>query len=85
MNVATQTMLMLRSEAADVGVLPDDLAELFRVNMVGTPIENVMRIRALTELSAHVDATTLMALAAAASSHRAAIDELVSALSAPRQ
>jgi hypothetical protein len=79
-NTATHEMLLLISEAAELGMPPDDLVDFLHANRVGTPIERVMRIRALAELAAHTDVTTLMALAAAASAPSAAISDLLSTL-----
>lgn len=80
MTIAEQKMRTLLTEAAELGLPADDFADLVHAAMTGSPIETVMRIRALTELSAHADAATLMMLAAAASERRGAINDLVQAL-----
>jgi hypothetical protein len=81
MNIVNHKMLMLLSETGEHGMPADDLIELVQANMVGSAVESVMRIRALTELSARVDANTLIALAAAATAHGDGIGEIVLALS----
>jgi hypothetical protein len=81
MNNLDHKVLKLLSETGEFGMPPDDLIELVQANMVGSAVESVMRIRALTELSSHADANTLIALAAAASAHGSGINEMVRALS----
>lgn len=73
------------SQAAALGLSPDDLVELVQVNLVGTPVESVMRIRALMELSTHSDAATLMALAAAAATPGMTVDDLMATLGPRRR
>jgi len=81
MNIVNHRVLMLLSETGELGMPAEDLIELVQANMVGSPVESVMRIRALTELSSRVDAATLIALAAAATAPGGGIGELVLALS----
>ena len=84
MNADNQKILILLSEAAELDLPPHELIEFVRSNVVGSSIESLMRIRALTELSAHTDTTTLIALAAA-SNQSEAISRLVSALEHQRR
>jgi hypothetical protein len=80
MSVAEQRMWRLLSEAGNWGLLADDLLELLHAAMRGSPVESVMRIRALAELSAHTDVPTLIALAAASTGQSELSSDLVSSL-----
>jgi hypothetical protein len=81
MSMEDQKMHTLLSETEELlGVPSEDVARLVMANVTGNVLESVMRMRALTELSNHMDSETLLCLAAVATRHRDAVAELVAAL-----
>jgi hypothetical protein len=77
-------MRTLLAKGAALGVPAQDLADLVEANMTGNILESVMRVRALTELSAQLDSVTLLALAALTTRHGKGVAEMVSALVSPQ-
>jgi hypothetical protein len=80
MSTEEQTMRSLLADTETLGVPSEDVARLVMANVTGNVLESVMRMRALTELSNHMDSETLICLAAAATRHRTAVTDLVAAL-----
>lgn len=84
MSKAEHSMKSLMDDSDALGLPAQDLAELVQANVTGNRLESVMRLRALTELSAQLDSTTLMALAALATRGRGLVADMVLALDRPR-
>jgi hypothetical protein len=80
MSTEEQTMHTLLADTETLGVPSEDVARLVMANVTGNVLESVMRMRALTELSDHMDSETLICLAAVATRHRGAVTDLVAAL-----
>lgn len=77
-------MRMLLADSADLGLPTQELADLVQANMTDNILESVMRVRALTELSARLDTATLISFAAIAARPGNVLTDLVSALERPR-
>lgn len=84
MSLSEQKMRMVLSQATALGLPAEDFIDLVQAAAVGSPLEQLMRIRALAELSSRTDVATLITLAAAAARHGSAINALVAALSDSR-